>query len=156
MDKRLVSSLWVALYLPAQKVGMKKLLSVSYTKWSFNIATFILRVGLGVLILPHGYNKLIHFSERKDSFLNFLGMGSTVSLSLSLFAEFFCAIFLILGLFTRFAVIPLIIGMAVAVHKAHDLAIFGDGELPALYFLGFLVILFLGPGKASLDGIIQK
>lgn len=88
--------------------------------------------------------------------MNFLGMGSTVSLSLSLFAEFFCAIFVIIGLFTRFTVLPLVIGMSVAVFKAHDAAIFGGGEKAALYLTGFLAILLVGPGKASVDGMMGK
>ncbi|HRO48408.1 DoxX family protein [Agriterribacter sp.] len=135
---------------------MKKLLSTGYTDWAFNIAMLVLRAGLGLMMLPHGYDKLVHFAAKKNTFMNFLGMGSTVSLSLSLFAEFFCAIFVIIGLFTRFTVIPLIIGMSVALFKAHDAAIFGAGEKAALYLTGFLVILLVGPGKASADGMMGK
>lgn len=135
---------------------MKKLLSTGYTDWAFNIAMLVLRVGLGLMVLPHGYDKLVHFAAKKNTFMNFLGMGSTVSLSLSLFAEFFCAIFVIIGLFTRFTVLPLVIGMSVAVFKAHDAAIFGGGEKAALYLTGFLAILLVGPGKASVDGMMGK
>lgn len=135
---------------------MKKLLSTGYTDWAFNIAMLVLRVGLGLMMLPHGYDKLVHFSTMKNKFINFLGMGSTVSLSLSLFAELFCAVFVIIGLFTRFTVLPLIIGMSVALFKAHNAAIFGDGEKAALYLAGFIVILLVGPGKASVDGLMGK
>lgn len=135
---------------------MKKLLSTNYTDWAVSIALLVLRVGMGVMMLPHGYGKLVHFAERKNSFMNFLGMGSTVSLSLSLFAEFFCAIFVIVGLFTRFAVLPLVIGMGVAVFNAHDAQIFGDGETPALYLAGFIAILLIGPGKVSADKLMGK
>ena len=135
---------------------MKKLLSTGYTDWAFNIAMLVLRVGLGLMMLPHGYDKLVRFSSMKNKFINFLGMGSTVSLSLSLFAELFCAVFVIIGLFTRFTVLPLIIGMSVALFKAHNAAIFGDGERAALYLTGFIVILLVGPGKASVDGMMGK
>lgn len=135
---------------------MKKLLSTNYTDWAVSIALLVLRVGMGVMMLPHGYGKLVHFAERKNTFMNFLGMGSTVSLSLSLFAEFFCAIFVIVGLFTRFAVLPLVIGMGVAVFNAHDAQIFGDGETPALYLAGFIAILLIGPGKVSADKLMGK
>lgn len=135
---------------------MKKLLSTGYTDWAFNIAMLVLRAGLGVMMLTHGYDKLIHFAAKKSTFINFLGMGSTVSLSLSLFAEFFCALFVMIGLFTRFSVLPLVIGMSVALLKAHDGAIFGGGEKAALYLTGFLVILLVGPGKASVDGMMGK
>jgi putative oxidoreductase len=135
---------------------MKKLLSTGYTDWAFNIAMLVLRTGLGLMMLPHGYDKLVHFAQKKNTFINFLGMGSTFSLSLSLFAEFFCAMFVIIGLFTRFTVLPLIIGMAVALFKAHDAAIFGGGEKAALYLTGFIAIFLLGPGKASVDGMMGK
>lgn len=135
---------------------MKKLLSTGYTDWAFNVAMLVLRVGLGLMMLPHGYDKLVHFSTMKNKFINFLGMGGTVSLSLSLFAELFCAVFVIIGLFTRFTVLPLIIGMGVALFKAHNAAIFGDGERAALYLTGFIVILLVGPGKASVDGMMGK
>ena len=135
---------------------MKKLLSTGYTNWAFNIAMLVLRAGLGLMMLPHGYDKLVHFAEKKNTFMNFLGIGSTFSLSLSLFAEFFCAMFLIIGFFTRFAVLPLIIGMSVALFKAHDAAIFGGGEKAAIYLTGFIAILLLGPGKASVDGMMGK
>ena len=53
---------------------MKKLLSTSYTDWAFNIALLLLRVTAGALTLPYGYDKLVHFAQKKDVFMNFLGM----------------------------------------------------------------------------------
>lgn len=135
---------------------MKKLLSVSYSNWAFNIAMLLLRIGSGALIIPFGYNKLIHFAEKKDSFMNFMGLGATVSLSLVIFAEFFCGMFIILGLFTRLAAIPLIIAMSVAVFKVNHGDVFGKGSQGALFLTCFLTILLCGPGKASADGLINK
>lgn len=135
---------------------MKKFLSTSYPDWAFNIAMLVLRVGLGLIILMHGYNKLVHFADKKNTFMNFLGIGSTLSLSLVVFAEFFCALFVILGLFTRFTVLPLVIAMSVALFKAHNADIFATGEKAALFLTGFVAILLLGPGKASVDGMMGK
>ncbi|GAC1569830.1 MAG: hypothetical protein NVS3B8_17350 [Chitinophagaceae bacterium] len=135
---------------------MKKLLSVSYRGWSFNIAMFVLRVITGALMIPYGYNKLIHFAEKKNSFLNFMGIGSTLSLSLIIFAEFFCSMFVILGLFTRLAVIPLLISTGVVVFKVHHGNIFGKGETAAFFLAGFMVIFLCGPGKARADGLNNK
>src|SRR5690349_16360114 len=104
VDKTLVS-----LTFAPQYSNMKRLLSTNYTDWAFNTALFILRVGLGLMMLPHGYDKLFHFASKKNTFMDFLGMGSTVSLSMTIFAEFFCAIFVIIGLFTRVTVLPLVI-----------------------------------------------
>jgi putative oxidoreductase len=135
---------------------MKKLMSTNYSPLAFNTAVFLLRIFLGVLMMHAGYNKLVGFGEMKSNFMDFMGMGSTLSLILVVFAEFFCALFLVLGLFTRLACIPLIVTMAVALFKAHHGDVFGDGSHAALYLGGFLALLLLGPGKASVDGISGK
>jgi len=135
---------------------MSKILSTKYSTGAFNFAMLILRVGVGVLVASHGYNKLIHFSTMKSHFLNFMGMGSTLSLTLDIFAEFFCSIFLILGLFTRLSVIPIIIAMSVALFKTHHGDIFGAGERAAMYLIASIAIIFCGPGKISIDGAVGK
>ena len=135
---------------------MKKLLSTKYSAGAFSTAVFILRITVGALMLNHGYNKLVHFADMQPKFMNFLGLGSTVSLSMVIFAEFFCSVFLLLGLFTRLACIPLIIAMGVALWKAHHFEVFGDGEVPALYLGAYITLLLVGPGKASLDSMMGK
>lgn len=137
-------------------VFMKKLISTGYNDFTFNLATFLLRLGMGLLMIPHGYDKLVHFAQYKKDFMNFLGMGSTISLALVVFSEFFCSVFLIMGLFTRFVASVLIIEMFVVVFKAHQGQVFGDGEHGMLYLTAHLSIVLLGPGKASLDGILGK
>lgn len=134
---------------------MKRLMSINYSNAAFNFAMLLLRVGAGVMIMSHGYAKLVHFTDYRSKFMNFMGIGNTASLSLVIFAEFFCAIFLIIGLFSRMATIPLIIAMGVALVKAHHGDIFGDGEKAALYLICFVSLLLCGPGKASLDGMIK-
>jgi len=46
--------------------------------------------------------------------------------------------------------------MSVAVVKAHHLDVFGAGEKAALYLTCFIALLLCGPGKASVDGIINR
>ena len=135
---------------------MRKLLSTKYSAGAFSAAMLILRLGVSILMMMHGYDKLIHFGELQHKFMNFLGIGSTMSLALVVFAEFFCSLFLILGLFTRLAAIPLIIATCVMVFKAHNGDVFGDGETAALYLTAYLVLLFVGPGRVSVDSMIGK
>lgn len=135
---------------------MRRLLSYSASPAITSMAIFILRVVFGSLILLHGYDKVMHFAEYKVQFMSFLGMSPTISLGLVVFAEFVCAIFLVVGLLTRFACIPLIITMAVAVFMAHDGDITGKGEHPTLFLVGFITLLFTGAGKYSLDGVLYK
>ncbi len=137
---------------------MRKLLSTKYSAGAFNTAMLLLRIGAGVLMMQHGYSKLIHFSNEKATFINFFGIGQTMSLALVVFAEFFCSLFLIIGLFTRLSAIPLIITMLVAIFKIHNGNIIGNlnAELAVLYLVAYLVILLCGPGKVSIDGMMGK
>ncbi|MGB4815327.1 MAG: DoxX family protein [Ferruginibacter sp.] len=135
---------------------MAKFLSTKYSATAFDVAILILRVASGVLMMNHGYGKLIHFSEYKVKFMSFMGLGQTTSLLLVVFAEFFCALFIVLGLFTRFAVIPLIIAMCVALFMAHSGDFFGDGEKATLYIGAFVNLLLVGPGRFSVDRLFGK
>lgn len=134
---------------------MRKLVSINYSAAAFNLAMLILRVTSGVVLMSHGYSKLVHFAGMKSKFISFLSLGPALSLSLSIFAEFFCSIFLIIGLFSRLVTIPLIINMSVALSLAHHGDVFGDGEKATLYLACFLTLLLCGPGKASVDGMIR-
>jgi putative oxidoreductase len=134
---------------------MKKLLSTRYSTGAFNTAMFLLRLIAGILMLQHGYEKLTHFDHTANEMINFLGIGQKASTVLVIFSEFFCSIFLIIGLFTRFACIPLIITMVVAMWKIHHNDYLGEGDI-SLFIACYLGILLLGPGKISIDGMISK
>jgi putative oxidoreductase len=104
----------------------------------------------------HGLGKLTGFGQRSANFADPLGVGSSFSLSLVVFAEFFCSLALVLGLLTRGAVVPLIITMVVAAFVIHGDDPFGKKEL-ALMFLGSFVTVFIaGPGKYSLDRLLTR
>jgi putative oxidoreductase len=135
---------------------MNKLFSTKYSAGAFNVAMLLLRVGMAGLMLSHGYDKLVNFATYKAKFMNFLGLGTSVSLAMLIFAEFFCSFLLIIGLFSRLATIPLIIAMTVALVEAHKVQIFGEGEHAAMYIVAFATILIVGPGKISVDGAIGK
>lgn len=135
---------------------MKNFFSTKYSASSFNLGMLVLRVVSGLVLVDHGYSKLIGFAERKDHFMNFLNIGSTTSLSLIIFAEFFCGLLLILGMFTRLAAIPVLIGMSVAFFIANEGDIFGKGQTPALLAASAVLFLFVGAGRVSVDGMMTK
>ena len=136
---------------------MKKIFSTRVSDNALSFALLVLRVGVGALMLvQHGLDKLMHFAQKAPRFSDPFGIGSTTSLSLVVFAEFFCAAFIILGLFTRLACIPLVIAMAIALFYRHDGQFFGEGESAGLYLVCFVALLFTGPGRISLDRFIGK
>jgi putative oxidoreductase len=139
---------------------MKKLFSTKVSENALSFALFLLRVGFGSLMLVnHGLGKLMKFSILSRTFTDPFGIGSTTSLALTIFAEFFCAAFIVLGLFTRLAAIPLVIAMSVAFFMAHNMNYKsgpGGGEPALLFLIVFITLLIAGPGKASLDRLINK
>lgn len=135
---------------------MKKILSTNYSTGAFNVGTLILRLVLGVLMLVIGFEKLSNFDKHLPDMYNFLDLGKKTSLILVIFAEFFCSAILIIGLLTRLACIPLIIVMGVALFIIHKGQFFGDGQTAALFLAGYVVLLLIGPGKISVDGLVGK
>ena len=133
-----------------------RVLTTRHNAGAFNMAMLVLRLGFGILIAHHGYDKLMHFSQMETTFMNFMGLGSKISLSLVIFAEFFCGLLVIFGLLTRLACIPLLIAMGVAFFKVMNADALGHGEAALLYLAAFLAILFAGPGRFSIDGMISK
>ena len=135
---------------------MKRLL-FSTRIYAIDTALLLLRVASSLMILTHGWPKITNFSDYLNRFADPLGLGPALSLQATIFAEFFCAILVALGLLTRLALIPLIITMATVVFIIHGGDAFGDKELPLLYLFTFVVLFITGPGKYSLDKrIIRK
>jgi len=135
---------------------MRKLFSTRYNPGAYNMALLILRLGFGILMAYHGYQKFTHFHQTEGFMMNFMGMGKSVTTSLVIFAELFCSILVILGLFTRLACIPLVILTLVIVFKAMNGDIFGKAEVGFLYLLTFTSLLFTGAGRISVDHLISK
>jgi len=115
----------------------------------------VLRVVFGLLMLPHGWEKLSHFAARKHQFMSFMGLSPAVSLGLATFAEFFCSLLLIFGLFTRLATIPLLVAIFVILRVNHWEP-GGKNQLVAAFLAAYLTLLLIGPGKYSLDARISK
>jgi len=125
--------------------------------WTQALGLLILRVSFGTAMLAgHGLDKLLRYKDHSKSFPSLIGLGGTLELSLAIFAEFFCAVLLILGIGTRLAVIPLMITMLVALTMYHAQDPWGKKELAALYLSAFTVILICGGGGFSLDRVLWR
>lgn len=124
---------------------------------SANFALLVLRLWLGLeMLVVHGADKLVHFKTISPDFPDPLDIGSTASLALAVFSEFFVSILIILGLFTRWSALVLMIDMGVAFVCVHKCALTGEhsGELAFLYLMGYVALFLAGPGRASADKIL--
>jgi len=145
------------LFVTLQKKSMKKLLSVNYSDFAFNLSIFLLRAASGLMLfLYHGLPKLENFNARKDSFSDPLHIGHTNSLLLAVFAEVFCALLVVAGLFSRLASLVLVIFFIVIIFVVSKNQPLEEREKPLLFLLAFFTILLCGPGKWSIDKLIGK
>jgi len=135
-----------------------------------DVAALIARVTLGVVILPHGLQKLLGMFGGygfSATVTGFAGMGIPAPVAvLVILAESFGALFLILGLISRFSAFGIGLVMLGAVFTAHAQFGFfmnwygtaaGEGFEYHLLVLGLaLIVLVRGGGKWSVDGAIGK
>lgn len=122
-----------------------------------NAALFITRVGLGIMMIMHGYPKLMGGPdkwERIGSAMGKLGVDFSPVFwgFMASFAEGVGGLLLVLGWFFRPAAFLLVVTMAVAAMKHLDA---GDGIMGASHAIElgivFIGLFLLGPGKYSID-----
>jgi putative oxidoreductase len=136
---------------------MKKFLSTAYSDTAFNVSTLVLRLSFGLMVvILYGFDKLMHFSNLKIIFPDPLHIGHRWSLVLVIFAETLCGLLLVLGLFTRFAALVLVISFGVAAFLVHKGHVQVKVEQVYLYLAAFFSILMTGPGRISVDGMMGK
>lgn len=135
-----------------------RLFSSGTTLSNVDLTSLILRVAAGsFMIYGHGAGKFSKFfSDEAIEFIDPFGISATATLGLVIFAEVICAVLVIFGLMTRWALIPLMLTMLYAVFVAHGDDPFRQKEMGLLYFFIFVALMLLGPGKYSLDRMLRK
>ena len=120
-----------------------------------SLLILVVRVVFGVLFFMHGVDKMMNFNTLVVGYPSVLGFGSYTTLMVTIFCEFCCSLFLIAGLLVRIMTIPMIVAMGVAFFDIHD-AIMAEGELSLIYFIMFILLFLSGPGRYSLDFVIDR
>lgn len=117
-----------------------------------NLGLALLRIGGAGLLLSHGVPKLqLLFQGGTIEFPDPLGIGPSPTLFLAVFAEFLCAVLVLIGFKTRLAAIPVAITMLVAALVQHAPDPFAQKEKALLFLLIFVCVALLGPGAFSVD-----
>ncbi len=132
-----------------------------------DLGLFLLRILIGILMAFYGIHKLNNFSELASSdfwqsYVNLFGLTGKIPLLLTILAELFCSCFLILGLFTRLALLPLIFCMGFIVTMIAKFKIIAHGDngfefnQAFIYLVIYIVLYVTGPGKYSIDNFFIK
>jgi putative oxidoreductase len=122
------------------------------------VGPLVVRLSLGAVFLGTGWGKL-HSLGQVTSFFTELGIPfPAAQAALVSGVELIGGTLILLGLFTRFAALPLMGTMVVAILTAKRPEIDGLRSVLAFeeftYLAGFLWLFVAGPGKASLDALL--
>jgi putative oxidoreductase len=136
---------------------MKKLFQRLLSTGNVDFALLIVRVSFALMMLTHGLPKLEKLIAGETvAFVNVMGLGRTLSLTLAVFAEVVCSVFLLFGLWTRFAAFFMACTMAVAAFYIHGGDPFSQREMSLLYLVVYVMLLLVGGGKYSIDARLYK
>src|SRR3989442_6495088 len=115
----------------------------------------VARLTVGLVFLQSGWGKL-HDLAKITNYFTELGLAAPAfQARLASTAEFVCGGLLLLGFATRFAVVPLIVTMCVAIRTALWEQVYGLGSLVGLTEFAYIALLVWlgtnGAGPLSLD-----
>lgn len=112
-----------------------------------NTGMFLIRLGLGLVFIAHGWGKLAHLQETIGFFAT-AGLPAFVAYLVSV-GEFVGGIAMVLGVCTKWAGFGIAIIMAGAVYFTWGNGFTGGYEFPLMLLLTALGIAFTGPGTAT-------
>lgn len=119
------------------------------------LALLVLRVVLGVIMIGHGYPKIAGGLSHHVQMVRGLGLPGWLAY-FSAASEFFGGILVVLGLFTRFAALSIVIDLGVAIWKVHwKSGLLGNGgyQFPLTLAAVAFALIFFGAGPMALDGV---
>jgi putative oxidoreductase len=128
-----------------------------------DLALLILRVGTGVIFIPHGYPKMTGGGgEEKGGQAHLTQSLAQMGLpfpyafaALVGVIEFFGGLLLILGLQTRWAALALVFVMLVATGRVLvQRGFVGNADFPFSLLVAVLALALLGGGAASVDQVL--
>lgn len=128
----------------------------AYNNFGLSLLLLFSRMVFGAMFLTHGLQKLANFKALSASFPSIMGMSSSVSLALAIFAEVFCTLGFITGFLYRLSMIPMIFTMIVAAFVVHANDPFSAKEMALLYLFIFILMYILGPGSIAADYFFVK
>ena len=152
---------WLSKFLALSKLELminiiRKLTYTAIPSAFFDIVILLFRVLLSIqMIYAHGLKKIGIGVLEAEQVPNPLHLPEMINSVFAIAANIFFPILVILGLFTRLAILPIVAVTLTGyfILHLHDAALIKDA--PFMYSLSYLLILYFGAGRFSLDYYIH-
>lgn len=124
-----------------------------------DLGILILRLSVGLMMIPHGINKIINPSALMyiQSLLDDKGLPAFISYGVFV-SEILAPLFIVLGFRTRLSALVMFVSGIMVLFLAYSDIFFGLtqyggwlAELPALFMFGALALFFTGGGKYGIS-----
>jgi putative oxidoreductase len=112
------------------------------------------------LFLKHGIEKIVNFSYMSQHFADPIGIGIYPTFIIAFISDAICSILVMLGICTRWVALfmfcSLFVGWSLRWHFMFWVRANWHGEMMVIYMAAIMAIVIVGPGKYSVDALIQK
>ena len=124
---------------------------------SFHFSLLLFRIAVSTeLMTAHGLKKIGVGVQEAEHIPNPLLLPKALNQYFAIAANLFFPVFIILGLFTRVAVLPILAVTLSGYFVLHWHDSLLEKDMPVIYSLVYLFLFIIGPGKYSLDDFINK
>lgn len=125
------------------------------TEHATDLGLLYLRIGASlVVMIIHGLPKLRHFTSEAAVIEDPFHLGKTLTICFAIFAEVVCPLFVIAGLVTRFAALPLMVLTAIALVRVHPEWTPQQAQFAWMLLILFGTIAIAGPGRYTLFALV--
>lgn len=135
------------------KTGLKYKI---FSPWANELTSNITLLGFRILVSisminTHGMKKLLDFEATIQHIPDPMGLGGKMSAIIAIIANIVAPIFIIFGLGTRLAVLPILSVTLTGFLIVHGSDPWPIRDVPLMYSLAYLLVFFMGAGKYSID-----
>jgi putative oxidoreductase len=122
-----------------------------------SVGKLILRIMIGGLMLFHGFDKVVHGIGFIEGVLKAQGLPHYLAFGVYV-GEILAPLFILIGWRSRWWAGVIVFNMVTAIYLVHAKSLFTLGahgswsiEIPMMFLLGALAIIFLGSGKYAVS-----
>lgn len=134
-----------------------KIGNTSISNHKMSVALLLFRVFVAFSLMgTHGIKKVTDIEETMAHIPDPFGLGASFSAYFAIFANVICPLFIVVGGLTRLAILPILSITLMGFFVVHFNDPWVVKDVPLMYSLAFLLLLYLGPGNYSIDYIFSN